>query len=497
MAVIITSISKQDNNDRCLELHLAIASRQHNEVKRLLASGADVHQPDTDDCLPLEKAVALEDLKTVQFLLRAGADPNRGSSPPLLEAVYRGSYELVAALVDAGADINLRLEDDETILMNASSSGDLEIVKLLVEAGANAKVVSKQGDSALTLAAANGWQEIFDYLSRFATQKEKRAASKLLTAGLLARQRQQDPLVSKLVDSAGAGNVSGVNEAIAAGVNVDAIGEAGCTALYIASYWGHTEVIKTLIAAEANLEIEHQEEGLSPLLGSVKMAASSSVYLLLHAGANPNARSRNGVFTPLIMAASQYVVDKSTIQLLINSGADINARNKYGSTALMTAAYVDGRSSIFSQTAVVKALLEAGASLEELSEIDLILASWKGDREQVLGLIQNDVNVNARTYNGETALVHAVEKGYTQIVCDLVEAGADVDACGLWTPLTLAFVDGYAEIAQLLLDAGADAAAKNANGTTALQVKTSSKEIRSLIKRIRSTRSLRVDAEQV
>ena len=62
----------------------------------------------------------------VQLLLRAGADPkaaNRYGVTALSLAALNRSATIVSALLEAGADPNTRLAEDQTILMAAARAG--------------------------------------------------------------------------------------------------------------------------------------------------------------------------------------------------------------------------------------------------------------------------------------------------------------------------------------------------------------------------------------
>ncbi len=89
-------------------------------------------------------------------------------------------------------------------------------------------------------------------------------------------------------------------------------------------------------------------------------ASTEDVQTCLNAGADPNARSKNGV-TPLHSAASGNE-NPAVIQALIDAGADLEARNEGGITPLHGAAAVN------ENPAVIEALLDAGADLEARTE---------------------------------------------------------------------------------------------------------------------------------
>ena len=109
-------------------------------VDRLLAAGADPEMPAGDD-LPAVLLVARGgDSELLRLLLEYHVNVNRADpmtgNTPLMLAANRGAIRLVALLINAGADVNLRAKDGWTALEAARMVGDTEIEGLLKEAGA-------------------------------------------------------------------------------------------------------------------------------------------------------------------------------------------------------------------------------------------------------------------------------------------------------------------------------------------------------------------------
>jgi len=91
-------------------------------------------------------------------------------------------------------------------------------------------------------------------------------------------------------------------------------------------------------------------------------------------------------------------------------------------------------------------------------EEDLLLAVRKNDVESVKALIAGKVNVNAKYRYDRTPLSFASDRGSSEIVKLLLDAGADVNAKDNFygaTPLSLASSKGYVEIVGMLLQRGA------------------------------------------
>ena len=76
------------------------------------------------------------------------------------EAVQQGSVAELKRLLASGADINMRDEHGQTALMNAARSGHTELVRWLIERGADLDHTAKFGLSALMLAVINGHVDI-------------------------------------------------------------------------------------------------------------------------------------------------------------------------------------------------------------------------------------------------------------------------------------------------------------------------------------------------
>lgn len=96
-------------------------------------------------------------------------------------------------------------------------------------------------------------------------------------------------------------------------------------------------------------------------------------------------------------------------------------------------------------------------TIDELSRF-MYLAISKGQDKEVLKLIQQGTNINARDQQGRTFLMWASMGGHERITRILIDAGADVhakDANGV-TVLMQASALGYGAIVQMLIQAGAD-----------------------------------------
>ncbi len=159
--------------------------------------------------LIISLATGVDKLDFVQFLLSRGADPNARtytgsnnaielaaaiSSIPVLDALLdngaivkgrsalskaagRGRTDVVAHLLDRGADIN-EIPDNDDIYVNelelgvknalctATWYGEIEVVKMLLKRGADMTIKDTNGKSALELAEKGGHPDCVDILNR-------------------------------------------------------------------------------------------------------------------------------------------------------------------------------------------------------------------------------------------------------------------------------------------------------------------------------------------
>jgi uncharacterized protein len=132
-------------------------------------------------------------------------------TPEWKDAVRRGSIEELRRLVAAGADIDARDEHGQTALMQAAVDGHTHVVEWLVGRGATLDHRAKYGLSALMLAVVNGHVDAVRLLVRAGANRELIGSGAPgfvgKTAVDLARTRGERGMVEILtvVDRGGAG----------------------------------------------------------------------------------------------------------------------------------------------------------------------------------------------------------------------------------------------------------------------------------------------------
>jgi ankyrin repeat protein len=344
----------------------------------MLASGANVNQPQADGTTALHWAVYRVDRELVQALLRRGARAqvvNRYGSSPLGEAVRVADVPIVTMLLEAGADVNVANDDGQTPLMLAARTGSVAVAELLVRHGAGVNSRERFRDqSALMWAAAQGHGGMVRFLIAKGADLTARAKATDWPTQITNEPRvQYRPTggFTPLLYAARAGCLGCVEAMLAAGADKDRPNPDGMTPMIMALDNGHVTVARYLLDQGAN---PHTWDwwGRTPLYVAVTMRGSQDgnagprppesldfIRALLAVGVDPNPQlafkepSRGGRdnrfrddllttgATPLLRAAQTF--DNDVVRLLLQHRALVDLPNASGVTPFMAAAGIGTR----------------------------------------------------------------------------------------------------------------------------------------------------------
>ena len=258
------------------------------------------------------------------------------------------------------------------------------------------------------------------------------------------------------------------------GADPNVADERGWTPLLCASINGNLKIARSLLDHGADVNGKHRD-GETILMDAARRGNISLVKLFLSRGANVNTQNEWGI-SALIAASDAngaIYMDHSDrqrgsaaiVQLLIDHGADVNLCSKDGNQT----ALVNAISNL--NVEVVRLLLTNGTHTNAMTRDGLTplmlvpRTRWMGNGPipgqgiQSL-LIAHAAKVNAVSYDGNTALTWAADKGDFNAVRLLLMHGANVNAVNRagHTSLWFAVNNGDKAMRGLLLSRGANAA---------------------------------------
>lgn len=226
-------------------------------AKSLIEQDADVEATGTDGMTPLAIAAINGQPEIVAALLQAGADPNAKSIGGLTpigtmiqlvterwlngtasERRYRSCparTRNVKLLLDAGADVEEANDAGYSNLMFAAKNGDIELAKCFLDANADVNLVMEDyagEETALSLAAAYGHASM---------------ARLLLENGADVNfQSQKGAQVTPLMHAAMSGHADVVRELLSAGADKSLKTTESVTAIEMARTNDHQKVVEML-----------------------------------------------------------------------------------------------------------------------------------------------------------------------------------------------------------------------------------------------------------
>ncbi|MFH2201546.1 MAG: ankyrin repeat domain-containing protein [Elusimicrobiota bacterium] len=434
-------------------------------VKALVKSGADPNE--VSEGKPT--FFSAENAETLKTFLDLGADA--GAKDNFWQGTMLHSYgvssETAKVLLARGLDINQQDKYGSTPLIHAAKSRKDEkgaaLIKFLLARGAKTDAKNKRGETALMVAMAEKNTKALEILKRVGSSASKADLGKLLLdqACDYAPKPKADE-ISQLLEQQADPN----------------IGDDYRTPLtcLVAKGKDALPLLQLLIDKGADVN-RPTKNGETPLSKAVESENLAVIEFLLKAGAKPNRRDKDGK-TVLYGFMSHWNYSPSsiksgtqTVRALLAGGADPTLERKpglrpadsdFGDSALAQAAR-GGRG------AIIKLMLEKFGADNPAGRKALAEAAYKDDLELIKFLVSKGANPNSEV-SGYTPLYSAAGRGNLAMVKLLVSLGADVNKRNGYSSTPLMSATEHPEVFSWLLSQGADAAAKNADGATALEM---------------------------
>lgn len=470
LAKEVTDLSHEDENG-FTPLIYAVRHREKRLTQILLSHPTcNIESRDWDDRTALWHAVRKGDEGIISLLLEKGANiaaQDIDGETPLHESIRTGSAFLTELLLRysmgrrSAFDLNLA----DTVLPPlclATSLGNPAIVQVLLDHGWNANEVDAKRRTPLHFAAENGYYKVV----------------RVLLSSQQLDVNARDQWASTALHEATRGGHSGVVKLLLRKANIDINIEDrnGCTPLWWATQRGHHGVALRLLK-ERNVNVNavgqfetYIQEKSTSLHHAVERGSRQLVRRLLAKTAlNPNITDVSGQ-TPLSCAAHEG--DLQIVEYLLRRpDVRVNAVEEFGRPPLWSAAFQG-------HVQVVQRLLQChqiNVNQGRATYWSPLWAAIEGDHPDVaMQLLRcgTRLDVNARTYLGESALSLAAFKGHLCVVERLLQDRRvdpnDVDKMGR-TAFWCAASAGQAEIvARLLKDNRVLLPLEDENGMDAL-----------------------------
>jgi ankyrin repeat protein len=387
--------------------------------------------------------VRADDMETSKALLTAGANAsaaNRYGVTPLSLAAVNGNAALIEALLAAGASANTVVSKGQTVLMTAARTGNPAAARVLIEHGADVNARESQlGETALMWAASENQAEVVTLLASRGADINARSSTIQFPKDRFGLEGVLTILPhgnwTPLMYAARDGGVDAARALAKADAEVNATDPDGTTALILAIMNAHYDTANAILEAGADPNIT-DKAGMAALYAAVDMSSLGEVYgmpprkvndtlkptdvmsRLIAKGAVVDALLKSPTLqrnhtpgegqlgagtTPLMRAARNG--DFAAMQILLAAGADPTLKQPRGTTALMMASGLGRGLGVFAK--------------DYGTEADL--------RQAVELLVERNVDVNASTDDGITAIHLAAQGGLDSIVRVLAKAGARLD----------------------------------------------------------------------
>jgi ankyrin repeat protein len=281
--------------------------------------------------------------------------------------------------------------------------------------------------------------------------------------------------VALFFKAAATGDITTINRLLAEGIPVDTH-FGNCTALYIAAYHDHQNIVARLLQSEASINARNGCHNFTALHIAASIGHKALVRFLLKSGADKNAVTLNDETAESLARKMRHrdvanlLQENDSSPLLQTQGAPLLHNNLGSHVPFEEDSRTKSDDVSQNNGPQIPAAALRTVFLGTTSDEALLIAAQTGDAQGVLTVLEAEANLEAHDQEGMTALHYAAQHGRTNIVEILLALGVDVnmrDGRGL-TPLHFATLNSHSEIIKILLTVGANPNAENEDGATPL-----------------------------
>ena len=268
------------------------------------------------------------------MLIKKGADVNESDcgTVPLVLAVQKNNEMAVLLLLHSGADVNIQDQEGKTALMFAventgansfvlfeakddlleTSDENMKCLRTLLQAGADVNIVDNNQNTALIYARKWGNHDCVKIMLTAETDVNK-LNKKGETTVICAAKENHEACMELLLQS---------------GADVNIQDNRGCTALIYAAELSSNNCFNVLLSAGADVSIRN-EEGADTLHFALKSHDDTSAIMCINAGVEVNKE--------VLMWASTKAYFEY-LNKCIDAGEDVNYEDSYRNAPLIAAA---------------------------------------------------------------------------------------------------------------------------------------------------------------
>jgi ankyrin repeat protein len=415
-------------------------------------SPEDVNRRNPDGSTPLQWAVYEGDVDEVRRLLAAGADvsiANRYGATAMGLAAEVADTEILELVLAAGADVDSPNPEGQTALMAVARTGNIAAAKLLLERGATVDArESWGGQTALMWAAARRHPEMIALLIEHGAEVDARSIYRDYPRHVTAEGRPKgldSGGFTPLLYAARENCIACVDVLLAHGADINLPDPDGVSPLLLAIMNANWDLARKLIEAGADVN-QWDIYGEAPLFTAVRLSArrdggrasidpinetdgKTIVRMLLERGADPNMQlffrpadvrgsTNTRGATPLIRAANQG--DLELVKLLLAHGADPTVYMADWQTPIH--AVLAGPAPEPVALEIIRVLHEAGTDVNVMALVNhpqevrggtaLHYAVRKRYKEVIKALAAYGIDMNAKDQDGLTALDYTQSRGF-------------------------------------------------------------------------------------
>ncbi len=445
LAAVILLLGKGADINACnrfgeTALSLAVLMGHETIVRILMIYRADLEKEDLDHKTPLLLAMVNDRTKVMRILLEGGAS----FTPDTLAKISKlGRMNAVRDLLSTQDPKAKEPEVLNKAFLSASENGQVETMGLLLDKGADINARDILDNTSIMCCANRGhFEAVQELVRRGADHRRKNKHGE--TAYEIAKQS----------------GYSGI------WMLLRALREADQDALMQAADEGDTNKLHELVEKGIDIKCELYPPG--PLQWACKKGHLEFVRALFSLGVvvspvEPHSPERRCEDREIHAASKNGHTD--IVRLLVSKGADVNAKGEWGRTPVMLA-------SESGHLTTVELLLQMGAHVNDLKSNEqknglMLRACERGDTELVRVLLEAGADENARGEWAQTLLILASKNGHLTTVELLLKSGARINDLDYWEQNSLmhASKGGHLSVTKVLLEKGADVNAKGSRST--------------------------------